>query len=238
MGYGMPDRRVIEAASAPAAVAAGAVLGGAMAPEDAVIAGVASVGTLVGAHVYDRVERLLTTVQDSRRAAAVATLALAAETVGHELQDLVERAETNPVLRRQVAETWAAAADATYNEKIIALGLALSRAWRQTDEHEQHRLLQQSLVLRVLEELHARVLLDVVEPRSAQGTTGPGISRGMLDQKYRLAVLLDPVLQTLMTHGLVQQQAQKAYVATDWGLEVAGLFKEAAALDQDEVARS
>lgn len=239
VAHGLLPRRLFKAAAGPVGLAVVSA-GTPVTIHEAAVAGVAA---MVAAQLQDLLPPLVEKVRQGQSASAAAMLGLAAGYSKLTAGEILERADQDPYLRRVVSEAISAAADATYYEKIQALGAVLGRALTATQLMEQGKLISQAVVLRVLEAVHAVTLVTISEEAPDAGTDADGPWQGWtyatLQQRLELGVLGTPVVETLLAQGLIRESGHRPenpelWETTLWGDKIIGLLEEAASADPEE----
>jgi hypothetical protein len=239
------NRSFMSAVGQPAAVSLTATAGIVGGGTDVAIASVAATGGLVFGLLPDFFSAVTTRISGARAKSAGAALLVATETAGVTDDEFVTKIESNPFVARVAYDALQGAADATYDEKIEALGEVLGRALSAESLRDQRRLLAQSTILRELEEVHAALLWTLtMEPPSA-GTDEDGEWMGWtyatLQQELFLGALLTPVVERLLAQGLihdmVQSDGQRSnYALSAWGQEILDLLMSRDSRDPDSPA--
>lgn len=230
------NRSFLGAAAQPGALALTATAGLVGGPADVAIAGVVAAGGMVGGLLPDLVSAVSSRVGIARARNAEAALSVAAQDSGLGNGEFTARIEANPFIARVAYETVQGAADATYDEKIDALGRVLGRAMSSESVSDQHRVLAQSTVLRGIEEVHAVVLWTLTKEPPFAGADQDGEwfawTLPTLFQELGLGALLTPVIEGLLAQGLIHDMVQSDghrshYALSAWGQEILDLLMEA-----------
>jgi hypothetical protein len=227
------NRSFMSAVSQPGALSLTATAGVVGSSTDVAIAGVVAAGGLVGGLLPDFFSAVTTRISEARSRGAAAALLAATETAGVTDEDLVAQLESDPFVARVAYDALQGAADATYDEKIEALGEVLGHALSAESLHDQRKLLAQSTVLRELEEVHAALLWTLTTDPPFAGSDHDGEWNGWtfhsLEQELQLGALLTPVVERLLAQGLIHDLVQSngdrsCYGLSAWGQEILDLL--------------